>query len=564
MRRFYSTIMMLAMMVAALALTACGGSSSDDVGIDEGDYGGNTSMSLHLNSAGTLSSMISKSQASELLRLKLSGHIDARDFDFIKWDCMKIREVDLSEVVIDSYKGVEGTQEGENVSYAANEVPSGAFFYWSNVHKYVYDGMPVDEGMASLRKIILPKGIKAIRRNAFARAYNLTEINIPEGVEAIDYVAFAICTSLEELRLPSSLKTVGQQAFADMTSIKRLYVSATTPPTASSNSFQGIPKDAVLYVPSGKENLYRNAVGWNYFSNVVGIDGDINQGDNNQGNNTSQGENQTIRQLIVGTWKDVKENKGGIMLPELTLGISYIRFNNDGTWFSVLINDEKGFKTVSKGKWHVYGDSLIVNTKVGGWTFYPIAWAVKNVGANELILSFEKATAYLNKVSDSEIEKHLPSDFNRTFYIKGGYDCLSNNTLTINGQTYYASRWSTVSESANLLSLTISPNETITSWSPSTKVPELKLEIGGGFVHNQNIGEAVNPCFKMSLGDYYPIDEGSVTILEITDYYLTIGLNQVKIHYGNKEHVFDGVVVLFNSGRDWPTLVPLPFEKPNG
>lgn len=263
MKKLYSTIMMLAMMIAALSLTACGGD-------DEEDGGAGASASIYLEKAGTLSSKISKSQASELLKLKLSGHMDARDFDFIKWKCMKIEVVDLADIVIDKYVGADGTNEGYDATYEANEIPLGAFFYWTTSRKYNYEGMPKDEGMASLKKIVLPQGIKAIRRNAFARAYNLTEINIPEGVEAIDYVAFAICTSLEELRLPSTLKTVGKLAFADMSKMKRLYVSATTPPTASSNSFQGIT-DATLYVPNGTESLYRNATGWNTFTQIVGF-----------------------------------------------------------------------------------------------------------------------------------------------------------------------------------------------------------------------------------------------------------------------------------------------------
>ena len=246
----------------------------------EDDY--DTSASIYLEKAGTLSSKLSKSQASELLKLKLSGHMDARDFDYIKWDCMKIEEVDLSDVVIDSYSGSDGTNEGYDASYGANEIPLGAFFYWVNSYKYNYAGRPSDEGMPSLKKIILPQGIKAIRRNAFARAYNLTEINIPDGVESIDYVAFAICTSLEEIKLPVSLKTIGKQAFADMKSMKRFYVAATTPPTAYSNSFQGIPSDAVLYVPSGTENKYRNAIGWNTFTNIVGVGDTPNDGTNNE------------------------------------------------------------------------------------------------------------------------------------------------------------------------------------------------------------------------------------------------------------------------------------------
>lgn len=235
----------------------------------EDDY--DTSASIYLEKAGTLSSKLSKSQASELLKLKLSGHMDARDFDYIKWDCMKIEEVDLSDVVIDSYSGVEGTEEGNNKTYAANEIPSGAFFYWKDCHKYNYDGMPIEEGMVTLKKVVLPQGITAIRRNAFARAYNLTEINIPEGVQSIDLVAFNICTSLEEVRLPSTLLTVGYMAFGTMHKLKRVYISATTPPSAYANAFDLKPSDAVLYVPKGTENKYRNAVGWNTFASIIEI-----------------------------------------------------------------------------------------------------------------------------------------------------------------------------------------------------------------------------------------------------------------------------------------------------
>lgn len=248
---------------------------------DEDENKDDESLSIHLDKAGTLSSRVSKSQASNLLKLKVSGHMDARDFDFIKWKCMKIEVVDLADIVIDKYVGADGTNEGYDATYEANEIPLGAFFYWNTSRKYNYEGMPKDEGMASLKKIVLPQGIKAIRRNAFARAYNLTEINIPEGVESIDYVAFAICTSLEEITLPSTLKTVGQLAFADMNSLRKVYVNATTPPSASSNAFQGLSSEAVLYVPKGTENSYRNASGWNTFTNIVGIDDDNGNGNTN-------------------------------------------------------------------------------------------------------------------------------------------------------------------------------------------------------------------------------------------------------------------------------------------
>lgn len=327
-----------------------------------------TSATIYLERAGTLSSKLSKSQASELLKLKLSGHMDARDFDFIKWDCMKVEEVDFSDVVIDSYTGREGTEEGNNKTYAANEIPSGAFFYWINTHKYNYDGLPIDEGMPSLKKIVLPNGIKAIRRNAFARAYNLTEINIPEGVEAIDYVSFAICTSLEELRLPSSLKTVGQLAFADMKSLRKVYVSATTPPSASSNAFQGLSSEAILYVPSGTENLYRNSVGWNTFSQIVGFsDTPTDGGGNNNGGWSSSS--------LVGTWDCVKS-----------------QFYSDGGDYHE--EEESGYFVITDKTITVYDTNDLLN---GDVVYYTIEGDVIYVGGFPVytIVSLDETTLKL-------------------------------------------------------------------------------------------------------------------------------------------------------------------------
>lgn len=235
--------------------------------------GASTKCVVNLESAGKLKEKLNNTNSGEILDLKISGYMDARDFDFIKWHCMKVRNVDLSEVKIEAYTGSDGTNEGYNDTYAANEIPLGAFFYWTTSYKYNYEGMPSDEGMPSLKSIKLPNGIKAIRRNAFARAYNLTEINIPEGVETIDYVAFAICQSLAEITLPSSLKEVGKTAFADMPSLKTVYINAANPPTCVSDAFQNLSNDAVLYVPKGSKYNYQTATGWKTFKTILEIGG---------------------------------------------------------------------------------------------------------------------------------------------------------------------------------------------------------------------------------------------------------------------------------------------------
>ena len=267
------------------------------------------------------------------------------------------------------------------------------------------------------------------------------------------------------------------------------------------------------------------------------------------------GGNTSMSRQIVGTWKETKEERRGIY-SEVTLGLSYIQFNSDGTWFSVKIYEEYDYKSISKGRWHVLGENLIVNTKEGKITFYPTKWTIQSIGSNELTLSFDKATAYLTKVNDSEIERHLPSDFSRSFYCKGGYDCMEDKSLTIDGEPYYASRWSTVSETDNhdKLYIEINPFEDITVYKPSAK--GLKFEIEGRYVHNHDIG-------KVELTDRASFVDGSVSILEITNYYLTIKLDNIRKSYGNYERTYNGTVVLMNSSSAGTPLMPLPFKNPN-
>jgi hypothetical protein len=125
----------------------------------------------------------------------------------------------------------------------------------------------VDEGMPSLTEVILPKSIKAIGRNALARAYNIKMMDIPEGVQSIGFVAFAICTSLRNVDLPSTLTSIGNQAFSSDKNILRVNCKAITPPTLGNNVFD-CPK-ATLHVPVGCKDDYANSNWGQYFSDIV-------------------------------------------------------------------------------------------------------------------------------------------------------------------------------------------------------------------------------------------------------------------------------------------------------
>ena len=225
---------------------------------DESNLNNYDSVSVNVEHAGTLSQALDKYDVKHIKKLKIIGEINARDFNFFKNNCISVQYLNLEGSEIKFYEGNIGTNEGYNYYYAANEIPLGACFYWA----------PIDEGMPSLHKVTIPNDIVAIRRNAFARAYNLSEINFPEGLETIDFVAFALCKSLEEIVLPSTLVEIGKEAFRDCKKLKKVKIKAAYPPNLDNDAFSGIAENAVLIVPKGSYEDY-NKSQWKLYFKIV-------------------------------------------------------------------------------------------------------------------------------------------------------------------------------------------------------------------------------------------------------------------------------------------------------
>lgn len=224
--------------------------------------------------------------------ITISGTMDARDFNTLKWNFRKLENVDLTEVEILEYSGTNGTVEGYSYSYSANELPLGSFFYWQSHYLRTFPSELFDEGMPSLKSVKLPSSIKSIGRNALARAYNLKEIIIPEGVEVIGNFAFNLCFSLEKIYFPQSIKSLGLWSFTSTDNLKEVHISSTHAPEhmeSFGNHYgwyqqfedkwgqitrEDIPEDtrliksyATLYVPIGCINNYQ---GWSsYFDTIV-------------------------------------------------------------------------------------------------------------------------------------------------------------------------------------------------------------------------------------------------------------------------------------------------------
>ena len=174
------------------------------------------------------------------------------------------------------------------------------------------------EGYDKLRSVVFQKDIVAIYKSAFLNCTNLTDVTfagdveyigpytfdgtpwlenqpdgevyigkllykykgempsntsivIKDGTETICQSAFDCCEELTSITLPSSLRQIHDYAFNGCDNLKEVYCKSLTPPSINS-SYNNFHNDAVIYVPKGTREAYRNE--GSLFENVVEVDFD--------------------------------------------------------------------------------------------------------------------------------------------------------------------------------------------------------------------------------------------------------------------------------------------------
>jgi hypothetical protein len=119
-----------------------------------------------------------------------------------------------------------------------------------------------------LTSIVIPNSVKTIEWSAFYNCSGLTSITIPNSVITIGEYAFAACMWLTSLTIGSSVTSIGDSAFFGCLGLTEVYVKAETPPSLGTDVFEYVPDTIPLYVPCGKETVYKNAPRWDYFPNI--------------------------------------------------------------------------------------------------------------------------------------------------------------------------------------------------------------------------------------------------------------------------------------------------------
>lgn len=130
-----------------------------------------------------------------------------------------------------------------------------------------------------LETVDIPSTVEEIDESAFFYCLSLQNANLPEGIRRIDDAAFRFCINIDSLILPPSVEYIGRTTFMDMDSLKTIWTKSEIPPQAEGtgrrNDYSfggGTSADIPVYVPKGTADLYRNATGWNYFTNFIETD----------------------------------------------------------------------------------------------------------------------------------------------------------------------------------------------------------------------------------------------------------------------------------------------------
>ena len=139
-----------------------------------------------------------------------------------------------------------------------------------NVETILHDGFGFCE---NLEEVNLGAGLKVLGEFAFEGCDKLKAITIPDKVETIERYCVRDCSALEKVVLGNSLKTIEHGAFEGCPNIAEVTSKNPVPPAIEmfdSRPFDSVVyEEAVLRVPIGSGDAYREAPEWEKFINIV-------------------------------------------------------------------------------------------------------------------------------------------------------------------------------------------------------------------------------------------------------------------------------------------------------
>jgi hypothetical protein len=112
------------------------------------------------------------------------------------------------------------------------------------------------------------ENIERIYVSAFMNCLGLVDIIIPNSVKYLDADCFSSCTNLKTVTIGENVEQIGIRAFGFCPNITSVTCLSKTPPSVHKNAFY-LPELAILYVPKGSLNNYRNENVWKSFKEII-------------------------------------------------------------------------------------------------------------------------------------------------------------------------------------------------------------------------------------------------------------------------------------------------------
>ena len=262
---------------------------------------------IHVETAGTLNSLIPDSTKYLITDLNLSGKLNGTDIKFIREMAgynTEGRLIKLNLADVNLVAGGDSYISMNEQYYTKNNSISGYLF--SGLNKLTSIVLPNSvtsietaafqgcEGLTSitvpnsvtsiggsedgngpfayctgLTSVTLSNSITSINRGTFEGCIRLTSITIPNSVTFIDSFAFLYCKGLTSITIPNSVTLMGESVFYNCPGLKEIHSKNIVPPTTVDKTFFDLDKKTCkVYVPKGSSTAYSESAGWKDFTNI--------------------------------------------------------------------------------------------------------------------------------------------------------------------------------------------------------------------------------------------------------------------------------------------------------
>lgn len=214
------------------------------------------SLTLNVEEAGTLSTLIPEEDRLFVKELTLTGTINSTDIGLIRT---------MAGNGVDGYK-TDGILAKLDLSGV--KIVKGGTDYYTNPSDGETSGILRDNTIGyemfytcfALEEVVLPEGITEIKDDAFSGCYNLVKVNIPTTVTKIGDAAFYHCSSIQEIEIPEGVTTLEDFTFSGCSSLTTVTLPSTLTKVERCVFYQNDALEEIEF-PEGVTSIRLNTFG---------------------------------------------------------------------------------------------------------------------------------------------------------------------------------------------------------------------------------------------------------------------------------------------------------------